>query len=69
MPYCNVSMSLPEQLSYSTRSPRAGTTTYPVIRLEVIDLFAEYQRPQVLADELDDIERIIEPRPVSREPN
>lgn len=41
---------------------------YPVIRLEVVDLLPEHQRPQVLAEELDHIERIVEAWAVAREP-
>lgn len=39
-----------------------------MVRLEVIDLLPEYQCPQVLAQELDHVERVREPRPVFREP-
>lgn len=42
--------------------------THPVVRLQIVDLFPEHQRPQVLADEFDHVERVVEPRPVAREP-
>lgn len=44
-----------------------GVCSYPVIRLEVIDILAKDERPQVLAQKLDDVERVVEPRPVARE--
>lgn len=39
-----------------------------MICLEVVDVLAEDERPQIFAKKLDDIERIVESRPVSREP-
>lgn len=41
--------------------------TYPVVCLEIVDLFPEDERPEILAQELDDIERVVEARPVCRE--
>jgi hypothetical protein len=38
-----------------------------VVRLEIIDLLAEDEHPEVLAEELDDIESIRESRPIGRE--
>ena len=43
----------------------APVLAYPMICLEVIHLFPENQRPQVLAYELDRIQRIVESWPVS----
>lgn len=34
--------------------------TYPMIRLEVIHLFPKNQRPKVFAEELDDVQRVVE---------
>ncbi len=39
-----------------------------MIRLQVIDLLPEQQRPHVLAEKLDHVEGIHEARPISREP-
>ena len=47
---------------------REEVGTHPMVRLEVVDLLPEHQRPQVLTEELDDVERVVEPRPVAREP-
>lgn len=38
-----------------------------MVRLEIIDILAENEGPEVLAQELDHVERVIEPWPVSRE--
>lgn len=43
--------------------------TYAVVSLQVVDVLAEHQRPEVLAHELDDVERVVEARPVPREPS
>lgn len=42
--------------------------TYPVIRLQIVDLFPKHQKPEVLAEKLDHVEVIIESRSVAREP-
>ena len=39
-----------------------------MIRLEVINVLAEDQRPQVLAEEFDDVQRVVKPWAISREP-
>ncbi len=39
-----------------------------MVRLEVVNLLPKHQRPEVFAEELDDVERVVEPRPVAREP-
>ena len=39
-----------------------------VVRLEVVDLLAEDQHPQVLAHELDGVEGVVEARAVAGEP-
>ena len=39
-----------------------------MVRLEVINLLPKHQRPEVFAEKLDDVERVVEPRPVAREP-
>ena len=41
---------------------------YPMIRLEIINLFLEYHRPQILAQKLDDVQLIRESGSVPREP-
>jgi len=41
---------------------------YPVIRFQIVNLFSEYQRPHVLAEEFDHIQSIREPRAISGEP-
>lgn len=38
-----------------------------VVGLEVVDLLLEDEGPEVLAEELDDVERVVEARPVARE--
>ena len=40
-----------------------------MVSLQVVDVLAEHQRPEVLAHELDDVERVVEARPVPREPS
>lgn len=47
---------------------RAPLATYPVVRLEIVHLFPEHQRPEVLADELDHVKRVVEARPVAGKP-
>ena len=42
--------------------------TYSVVRLEVVNLFPKHQRPQVLAEEFNHVQRIRETRSVPREP-
>lgn len=44
-----------------------GRSTYPVVRLKIVDLLPEDQHPDVLAEELDHVERVGEARPVFRE--
>lgn len=39
-----------------------------VVRLEVVDLLAEDQHPQILAHELDGVEGVVEARAVAGEP-
>lgn len=39
-----------------------------MVSLEVVNVLAENQRPQVLTQELDHIQRIVKPRPIFREP-
>ena len=39
-----------------------------MIRLQVVNLLSEYQRPHILAQKFDHIQRIRKPRPISREP-
>ena len=41
--------------------------THPVVRLQVVDLLAEDEHPEVLAEELDHVEGVIEARAVPRE--
>jgi hypothetical protein len=41
--------------------------TYPVIRLEVVHLLAKHKAPDILAEKLYDVERVVEARPVTRE--
>lgn len=43
-------------------------STYSVVRLEVVHLLAKHQAPDVLAQELDDIERVVASRTVPGEP-
>lgn len=38
---------------------------YPMICFEIINLLPEYQDPYILAQELDHVQRVSEPRPVS----
>lgn len=58
--------------TFSRRSSGEGREafldeTYPMVRFQVVNLLPEDQRPQVLAEKLDDIQRIHEPRAVPRE--
>lgn len=46
----------------------ASAKTYPVIRLQIIDLLLEHHRPQILADEFDHVQLVREAWPVAREP-
>lgn len=39
-------------------------TPYAMVRLEVVNVLAEKERPEVFAEELDDIERVAQPRSV-----
>lgn len=39
-----------------------------MVGFQIIDLFSEQNRPQILAEEFDDIEIIVEARPIAREP-
>lgn len=41
---------------------------YPVVRLEIIDLFPKHNCPQVLTNELDNVERIYHSSAITREP-
>lgn len=41
--------------------------TYPVVRLQVVDLLAEDEHPEVLAEELDHVEGVVEAWAVPRE--
>jgi len=43
---------------------RAERCTHPVVGLKLVDLLAVHLDPKVLADELDDLERVREPRSV-----
>ena len=47
--------------------PRGSHPTYPVVRLQVVDLLAEDEHPEVLAEELDHVEGVVEARAVPRE--
>ena len=42
--------------------------THPMIRLQIINLLPEHHPPDILAQELDDVEVVAEPRPIPREP-
>lgn len=46
---------------------REATPTHPVVRLQVVDLLAEDEHPEVLAEELDHVEGVVEARAVPRE--
>lgn len=41
---------------------------HSVIRFQVVDVLAKDERPKVLAEELDDVERIVEAWAIPREP-
>jgi hypothetical protein len=43
-------------------------TTYPMIRLQVINLLSKHQHPQILAQELDHIQRIRETWAIAGKP-
>jgi hypothetical protein len=52
------------------RSRKAGggsRPTYPMVRLEVVNLLAKDKHPEVLAEELDHVEGVVEARAVPRE--
>jgi hypothetical protein len=42
-----------------------GRASHPMIRLQVINLLSEHQHPQILAQELDHVQRIREARAVA----
>lgn len=44
-----------------------ATPTYPVVRLQIVDLLAEDEHPEVLTEELDHVEGVVEARAVPRE--
>ena len=41
--------------------------TYPVVRLKIVHLLSEDQRPEVLAQKLNHVKGVVKPRPVARE--
>lgn len=61
--------NLSDESADITRNETAGIiNTYPVIRLEVVDLLPKDKHPEILTEELDHVQCIREARPVFREP-
>jgi hypothetical protein len=46
-----------------------GMGRYPMVRLQVVDLFPEHDHPQVFTNELDNIERLDHACAISRKPS